>query len=171
MFVFIWNIGNSQINNFQFEGCKDYEDGSRIAYFYISGLNSIHQAVFVQKELRKHELVLRFYIYQSNTDSNRCMIETYKDINEGDIRKMINDVIGQYEEFKMQFKDDKWEFFKIVYEIPEDFPLFKYYPLTDANRDNFIEETKIWMDKNPDKFKEIKHLKNEIDGLNRKNEK
>jgi len=146
----------SQINSFQFEGAKNYENGNTIAYFFINGISDNHQAYFVQNELRKETLINRFYIYPYKNGTNRCMIECSQQINESSLQTLINSSIEKYNELFSQSNNLR-EFYLDLYSI-DNMP--KY--IDTGNRENdvisFKEKFNIWKEQNPEKYLQIRTI-------------
>ena len=83
----------SQINSFEFEGAKNYENGNTIAYFFVNEISDNHQAYFIQNQLRNESLINRFFIYPYKNGTNRCMIECSQQLNESSIQTLMNNSI------------------------------------------------------------------------------
>jgi len=85
----------SQIKPFTFEGVKDYDNGARIAYFYIEGFDYMKEARYIEKEMLNLPEVKRFFIYEG-VGKNRCMIEANSYVNEEFIMNAINKIILKF---------------------------------------------------------------------------
>jgi len=164
--ILLCNSSYAQISSVKLESFKDYDNGTRIGYYQIEGIKDINEQYFIQKELRKEESVSKFFLYDKENGYNRCMIKTNNNLNEIDLTKLIDLKIKNYNSLKNAKYNSKWEFYKIIYDIPEDCPILKYTEINEDNKDVFISEMKEWKASNFEKYNEIKHLKNEIEILN-----
>ena len=146
----------SQINSFQFEGAKNYENGNTIAYFFINGVSDNHQAHFVQNKLRNETLINRFFIYPYKNGTNRCMIECSQQINEGSLQILINNSIEKYNELLSQSNNLR-DFYLNLYSI-DNMPTY----IDTENRKSdvlaFKEKFNIWKEQNQKKYLLIKTI-------------
>ncbi len=158
-------ISESQISSYYFEATKNYDDNRTISYFLIDGIKDRHQEYYINKQLNENTDILQFHIYKKEGNSNRCMIETKKNFNNNEIIELINKEIENYNTLKSVNYKNKWDFFKIIYDIPDDCPVFNYGEITKENKEAFISDINKWKLSNPEKYNEIKHLKEEIEIL------
>jgi hypothetical protein len=146
----------SQVCSFQFEGAKNYDNGTIIAYFFVNGIADNHQAYFVQSELRKETSINRFFVYPYKNGSNRCMIECSQQINESDIQTLINNSIVKYNKLFSESENLR-EFYLDLYSISN---MPKYIDTGDRRNDvlSFKEKFAIWKEQNPDKYQLIRTI-------------
>jgi len=146
----------SQINSFEFEGAKNYENGNTIAYFFINGISDNHQAYFVQNELRKETLINRFFIYPYKNGTNRCMIECSQQLNESSIQTLINNSIVNYDKLFSESPNLR-DFYLNLYSINN---MPEYVDTGDRKSDvlSFKEKFNKWKEQNPDKYMLIRTI-------------
>ncbi|OFY96108.1 MAG: hypothetical protein A3K10_16740 [Bacteroidetes bacterium RIFCSPLOWO2_12_FULL_31_6] len=137
---------NAQIQSFKYEAFKDYNDNTRIAYFYIDGINSEKEEQFVQNELRKNVEILMFSVYPKTDNLNRCMIKTKSALDETIVKNFINKAINL---FNQNPNTD-------INNIPNNFP--KYIDTGNKEYDNKIYKAKKeeWIKNHPEEYNKIK---------------
>ena len=146
----------SQISPFNFDGVKNYDNGNTIAYFYVNGISDDNQAFFVQNELRKETLINRFFIYPYKNGVNRCMIDCSQELNENEIKDLINSKIEQYNTEFSKAKNLR-EFYLNLYSITN----MPKYEDTGNRQDDVLKvkkEFEIWKNQNPDKYSLIRTI-------------
>jgi len=90
------NSVTETIGLIEFIAHRDYPNNKRIAYFYIIGIENNEEAIFLQEELKKKEIVKRFFVYQKEENKNRCMIETTSETDAEKLYQIINQLIIAY---------------------------------------------------------------------------
>jgi len=140
----------SQINSFEFEGAKNYENGNTIAYFFVNEISDNHQAYFIQNQLRNESLINRFFIYPYKNGTNRCMIECSQQLNESSIQTLMNNSIVNYNKLFSESLNLR-EFYLNLYEISN---MPEYIDTGNRKSDvlSFKEKFEIWKEQNPEKY-------------------
>ena len=154
----------AQIKISKFEGVKDYNNGHRIAYFYIEGLNNNKELInYISSEFRTDENYSRFIIYPSTntTLKNRVMMEANVPINTNQLSLKLNQLYQHYSKIKSKYPNDKQNFYIELYNV-QDFPIYIDTGNEKQDEEIYEQRKKEWIKNNPKKFNKIKHLSLDI---------
>ncbi len=157
--IFTWQSYYAQVN-IHFDGVKDYENGRRIAYFQISGIQDDVQAYYVQKHLINNENVFRFKIYKGNEFNRKGMFESKSGMNEAYFENKINNIIAEYNNKKNNSVNLR-EFYLNVFEI-DNMP--KYIDTGNRQEDvlKFKDKFEKWKQENPKEYNLIRNIQLDI---------
>ncbi len=87
----------AQIKPFKFDGVKDYNNGHRIAYFYIEGINSENEAIYIQNNMVTLDEIYRFQFFAKKDNKNYVMVECDQNVDEKYIFDLMNQFYSIYE--------------------------------------------------------------------------
>jgi len=152
--------GFAQITNINFDGVKDYDNGYRIAYFQVSGINDDAQAYFIQKELIKDSEIKRIVIYNGNRQNRKGMLECKSNIDENILKNKMNDALNTFFQLKNNSSNLR-EFYLSIFNINN---MPEYHDTGNRQEDvlKFKDEFERWKQENPDKYSLIRNIQLDI---------
>jgi len=152
----------TQVTITAYEGVKDYDNGHRIAYFYIQNLKNDKDFVsYLQAELKNDKDFSRFIIYPQNEKGNRVMMEANYPVTNSQLSSIINTFYKRYYQLKSKYPNDKQSFYLELYNV-QDFPVYIDTGNEKQDEENYENRKQEWIKNNPERFKKIKHLSLDI---------